>query len=178
MKHPTKETVRFSLTRSERNSLLVLATLLLIGLVTQQVKRHLDRDTSRIVIENATLLAPLDAEGTPSGPNSVGNDSPRLDATSSKDVTSVPSPEGAVSHSGRSATSPDVVAGTANMIHVNRATSAELQSLPGIGPVLAERILEWRRVNGSFKRVDDLLLVRGIGEVRLEQLRPLVTVEP
>ncbi len=62
-------------------------------------------------------------------------------------------------------------------IDINRATAAELQHLPRIGPAMAQRILAERERLGAFKTVDDLLLVRGIGEKTLETLRALVTVE-
>jgi competence ComEA-like helix-hairpin-helix protein len=61
-------------------------------------------------------------------------------------------------------------------LDVNRADRAALQSLPGVGPVLAERILEDRARNGPFRSVDELRRVKGIGEKTLERLRPLVAV--
>ncbi|TDD65846.1 helix-hairpin-helix domain-containing protein, partial [Jiangella aurantiaca] len=61
-------------------------------------------------------------------------------------------------------------------IDLNTATAAELESLPGIGPALAGRILEWRAQNGRFTTIDELREVAGIGEQRFAQLEPLVTV--
>ena len=61
-------------------------------------------------------------------------------------------------------------------IDLNSATAKELESLPGIGPELARRILEYRRINGRFSSVDDLKKVSGIGDKTLENLRPLVTL--
>ena len=61
-------------------------------------------------------------------------------------------------------------------ITVNTATAAELATLKGIGPSKAQAIVEHRDKNGQFKSVDDLKLVRGIGDKMLEQLRPQVTV--
>ncbi|HXV76423.1 MAG TPA: helix-hairpin-helix domain-containing protein [Candidatus Polarisedimenticolaceae bacterium] len=63
-------------------------------------------------------------------------------------------------------------------IDLNQATQEQLESIPGIGPALAKRILDFRTKEGKFLRVDDLLKVRGIGEKSLEKLRPYVTVEP
>lgn len=61
-------------------------------------------------------------------------------------------------------------------ININRANSEELESLPGIGPALAARIVESRRSEGPFRTVDELERVSGIGPVLLERLRPLVRV--
>lgn len=61
-------------------------------------------------------------------------------------------------------------------VDLNRAGQAELEALPGIGPSLAQAILDHRTRDGPFSSVDGLLDVRGIGPTRLEQLRPLVRV--
>jgi competence protein ComEA len=61
-------------------------------------------------------------------------------------------------------------------LDVNRASAEDLQQLPGIGPVLAQRIVEWRRTHGAFKQVDELNAVKGIGNKKLQQIRPLVMV--
>jgi competence protein ComEA len=61
-------------------------------------------------------------------------------------------------------------------VAVNRADSEELQRLPGVGPVLAERIIDHREANGPFRTVEDLLDVPGIGEGRLAQIRDLVEI--
>lgn len=58
----------------------------------------------------------------------------------------------------------------------NRADEATLTTLPGIGPALAARILESRRVDGPFRAADDLLRVRGIGPAVLARLRPFLTL--
>jgi competence protein ComEA len=55
------------------------------------------------------------------------------------------------------------------------ATVEQLDELPGIGPVTAQKIVDWRQANGPFGTVDDLDAVPGIGEARIEQLRDLVT---
>ncbi|MCA1621638.1 MAG: helix-hairpin-helix domain-containing protein [Acidobacteria bacterium] len=66
---------------------------------------------------------------------------------------------------------------SASPININKATRQELERLPGIGPALAARIVEHRERYGSFRRVEHLLLVRGISERRFRQLRPHVTPE-
>ncbi|MFV0458545.1 MAG: helix-hairpin-helix domain-containing protein [Actinomycetales bacterium] len=62
------------------------------------------------------------------------------------------------------------------VVNVNTASAAELDELPGIGPVLAGRIVEWRTQNGPFASVDELRDVSGIGDRLLEQLRDRVSV--
>ena len=59
-------------------------------------------------------------------------------------------------------------------VHLNSATLEQLDELPGIGPVTAQQILDYRSANGAFGSVDELDAVPGIGPARLEQLRPLV----
>jgi len=59
-------------------------------------------------------------------------------------------------------------------IDVNSASAAELETLPGIGPALAERIVQSRASEGRFSSLDDLLRVRGIGPVVLSRIRPLL----
>lgn len=61
-------------------------------------------------------------------------------------------------------------------VNLNTATLEALDALPGIGPVLAQRILDWRTANGRFSTVDELAEVSGIGEATLARLRPVVTV--
>ncbi len=62
-------------------------------------------------------------------------------------------------------------------ININLAYSADLQRLPGIGEVMADRIIEYREQYGNFKRIDDIMLVKGIGIKKFEKVRDLITVE-
>jgi competence protein ComEA len=62
------------------------------------------------------------------------------------------------------------------LIRVNQADAAALEELPGVGPVLAERIVSHREANGPFEVVEDLLEVPGIGEAKLASMRDLIRV--
>jgi competence protein ComEA len=61
-------------------------------------------------------------------------------------------------------------------VHLNTATLEQLDALPGIGPVTAQKILDYREEHGGFRSVDELDAVPGIGPARLEQLREVVTL--
>lgn len=63
-------------------------------------------------------------------------------------------------------------------VNINKASANQLLALPGIGPVLAGRIVAYRAANGSFSKVDDLLSVQGIGPAKLAELRPFATAGP
>jgi len=61
-------------------------------------------------------------------------------------------------------------------ININTATQAQLESLPGVGAKAAQRILEYRKQNGSFKKVEELMNVKGFGEKTFLKLKPMLTV--
>lgn len=67
-------------------------------------------------------------------------------------------------------------AGAATIVNLNTATQGQLESLPGLGAKAAVRILEYRQKNGQFKKVEDLMNVKGIGEKSFLKLKPLLTV--
>lgn len=64
----------------------------------------------------------------------------------------------------------------AKPIDLNLANVKELQELPGVGPVTAQRIIDMREKSGRFHRVEDLLAIRGISQKRLDAMRPYITV--
>jgi competence protein ComEA len=61
-------------------------------------------------------------------------------------------------------------------IDLNSASVSDLESLPGVGRRTAERIIEYRQKNGSFKKIEELMNVKGIGEKSFLKLKPLIAV--
>ena len=84
-------------------------------------------------------------------------------------LVAAPGPAGAVGSAG-------ATPAPSAPVDLNSATLEALDALPGIGPVLAQRILDWRTAHGRFSSVDELGEVSGIGEATLADLRPVVTV--
>lgn len=62
-------------------------------------------------------------------------------------------------------------------IDLNQATTTELQLLPGVGPTLSKRIVEYRERNGQFEKIEDLMQVQGIGLKIFEQIQDYITAE-
>lgn len=72
----------------------------------------------------------------------------------------------------------DAAAGTAGTVDINTASAEQLQELPGVGPAIAQRIIDHRETNGPFTSVDDLVEVSGIGPKTLEKIRDRASVGP
>ena len=99
---------------------------------------------------------------------------PRAKKEKSKTIAGLPralTPSGKLSNNA----SPEFL--TKNPLDLNRITQEQLEALPGVGPSLAGRVLEYRKQNGGFQSVDELDNVKGIGEKKLNDLRPLLRVE-
>jgi competence ComEA-like helix-hairpin-helix protein len=95
-------------------------------------------------------------------------------------VPAPPAADTAAADPGAGAPPPAAAAGESSgrppaRVDLNRADATALDALPGIGPVLAARIVEHRRAHGAYGSVDELLAVPGIGPRLLERLRPLVS---
>ena len=76
---------------------------------------------------------------------------------------------------GRTA-APKAVATVAAPINLNTATAEQLATIPGVGPRMAERIIDYRQKSGSFKKVEDLMNVSGVGEKSFLKMKPLITL--
>ncbi len=61
-------------------------------------------------------------------------------------------------------------------VDLNESPSSELQLVPGLGPILAQRVVEYRQQHGPFRQIEDLTQVKGIGEATLQRLRPWVVI--
>ncbi len=85
-------------------------------------------------------------------------------------------PSSAQSASRTSAKTSTAATSAAAIVNINTASAAELDALPGIGAKMAERIVEYRQKNGPFKKVEDLMNVRGVGEKNFLKLKPQITV--
>ena len=109
------------------------------------------------------------SEDPPSSPE-VNVDSNQADDTAAAQavdmsVTDAPSPE-----------AEDVKMGLSESININTAAVVELETLPRIGPVLAERIIAYREENGSFESIEEIVEVKGIGEATYEALKDRITI--
>ena len=62
------------------------------------------------------------------------------------------------------------------MVNINKATQAELENLPGIGPAIATRIIEYRKENGKFSSIDDIKNVKGIGDAKYDKIKDSIEV--
>lgn len=100
-------------------------------------------------------------------------DGERLDVPRIGEVTAGEAPSEVGTHDGADAGGAVRADGT---LDLNRADADDLEQLPGVGPVLSQRILEWREANGPFSEVGQLRDVAGIGEKTFQSLAPLVGV--
>lgn len=73
---------------------------------------------------------------------------------------------------------PVVAAASTQVINLNTATAIQIAMLPGIGPKTADLIVQYRQKNGSFKKVEEIMNVRGIGEKTFLKLKSRLTVSP
>jgi len=77
---------------------------------------------------------------------------------------------------GEATAAPGAVGAAGGKVNLNTADLATLETLPRVGPAMAQRIIDWRTTNGRFTAVEDLMSVTGVGDKTFEQLKKLVTV--
>jgi comEA protein len=101
-------------------------------------------------------------------------------ARRTNEVVTIPADEGAGEAGAQTGTGAAAATGAASVVrtvNINTATAAELELLPGVGPAMAGRIIDYRQQHGAFTSVDQLDNVKGIGARTMEKLRPLVRVQ-
>ena len=76
---------------------------------------------------------------------------------------------------GKKPSSPSGSVTPSDKININTATAAELDKLPGVGPAMAKRIVEWRQANGPFQSGEDLKQVKGIGDAKYQKLKDKIS---
>ena len=150
---------RIAITRGECTVMLVLAFLFGLGLAARYVQSQAQPvavadDAEAVLLFQQASEAPI--------PEAVDE--------------ALPVPEAAETPSPPRVYTPKSVP-PASSINVNTATASELQRLPRIGPKMAARIVAYREAHGAFRRVQDLMQVRGIGKKTLAQMTPYVVVE-
>jgi competence protein ComEA len=101
---------------------------------------------------------------------------PKAEIASRSERTTTVSPSPVVSLSDQQSTVTPPKRSYKGLLDLNRATDQDFDALPGIGPRLAERIVEYRQSVGAFHSLDELRAVKGIGKKKFERIRPLLTV--
>ncbi len=150
---------QLGVTKSEALLVSVVATVLVVGTIgsrilpTQTLHEHANIDALGRIIDS---IEKADAQKS------------RVDSVPEEPAQDTYTSRGAASHASKTN------APRRGSVNVNRASKTQLESIPGIGPAMAERIIE-ARARKQFTCVEDLLDVRGIGEKKLEKMRPFVT---
>ena len=85
-------------------------------------------------------------------------------------------PAAAPGHGGSAQGQPAIGSGPSEVLNLNTAGPEQLDSLPGVGPVLAQRIIDWRTEHGGFRSVEELREVKGLGGKKFDDIAPLVRV--
>ncbi|WHZ21325.1 MAG: hypothetical protein OJF47_000437 [Nitrospira sp.] len=151
-----------------------LGVLLWIGAVTperQVVKRSAQPGTLPSSTVPQQLTSRLQAVSLPAGTVSPLPDLSDRDASPKAEESESPTAVNGLPGESRAATQ-----NQSRRIDLNQASLSDLEALPGIGPKLAQRVVEYRTLRGPFKKVEDLREVKGIGRKKFDRLRPHVLV--
>ncbi len=180
--------IRFAFTPGERRAIIILAVIFILGLISLQYRRWRTVDNSNITIVGAEALditMEHHKEVTIVGAETLNTALVHGVKPSPQRVAKIELPAEEKKESQTEYSEPQQIQYQETdrrseilSIDLNRANATELEKLPGIGPVLAQRIVEFRNNNGKFKRAEDLLLVRGIGQKRLADLLPYIVIKP
>ncbi len=122
-------------------------------------------DTSESEAAPPASVTPASAPSVPGSPSLDGLAPPSVDSTAAQIADAAVDRAAAPRRSGKPPPAPT---------NINTASEGELQRLPRVGPALAARIVEHRRVHGPFRRADEITEVKGIGNKTLETLRPWI----
>ena len=123
--------------------------------------------------QSSSSISPLQPQLQPPTPPTNANSNPNPFPNQNLSIPTSPNTPSSSSSSTKSDKTDFL---RAHPLDLNTATKEELQTLPSVGPVMADRIITYRTINGRFKSVSDLDNIQGIGEKRLEALKDLVTV--
>jgi len=123
-----------------------------------------------IVVAALVVGAPVVSAQAPKGGTAAKS------GTTAKSETAAKSGPAVKSGTVKSGTAVKARATAASPVNLNSASVAQLQTLPGIGASAAQRIVDYRQKNGAFKKIEELMNVKGIGEKSFLKLKPLITV--
>lgn len=162
----------FNLTRQEQQMILFLAASLVVGGVVSVYKQYRsdfapDLVTARWLRGASPAVALADTASGVRPPSRLGTARHAAARDSVPPVPHRPNDR----RSGKAAL-------PAASLNLNTASAAQLQTLPGIGPKLAERIVAYRRQKGPFQKIEQLMKVKGIGRSKFAKLQPWVRVGP
>ena len=167
---------KLEITTSERTTMIVLSSVLLITALFHQMEltdtydasyyAEYDAKFEQLAYEADQRDKKIAAQYYPE--EQIGNGTNEIDGSLAKDTQA---------DSEETASIADTSNANEDTVNVNTADTDQLESLPGIGPSIARNLIEYREENGPFKKFSDLLHVRGIGEARLENIRPYISLE-
>lgn len=144
-----------------------IATMLGAAILAFAIVRWVDDHRRPLIVVESVAM--VDGSPIASTPVQLVPVTPVVSSTEPIKATAAPDPAAIV---------PESTATVPAIINLNLADAAMLETLPGIGPVTAAAIIEYRNKNGPFTAVDELLNVSGIGPATLEKIRDSVTVGP
>lgn len=133
----------------------------------------LGRNMNRAPVQIQQLTAATDAIQMEALPD---NSTENTDISESAETENVPTGDTAEATESTTAENETTAPASSGLIDINTATAAQLETLPGIGNVIAQRIVDYRNAHGPFKSVSELTKVEGIGKKRLAAIWDLVTI--